>query len=536
MPGGHAVGMNPSSDAVTVGIVAGYRVVRRIGSGGRSVVFLGHAVTATLDGADAPARVVALKVMAADALGQDASVRALLTATAVGLPAVLDVATTPDDRLCVVLEHVAGPTVLDLLASGRTLSAGEAVTLLATVVAAVQALHEAGFGHSAVSQAVVRLDGNGRPVLLGLGAIDELPPGVAGLARRRDDQTRLAGFVRAVLEQLDPADPATAGAHQLLADFEAATVARPFVPALTDLEAALFSWSAAGAVRWPDRDRAEPNSVPTVSATAVPAVPAVRAGADRTAPVWPDPGSGRDTRSGRFDALARAGEAAVDGLRTGLIGLRRSMSARWGVSRRPRARAARRWVRPAVLGAITAVALSVTGALMIPANPTGSGAGEPGSARTASGSPDSDVPETESPSVTDPALTGDDPAAAASALLRLRAECLSRASVRCLAGVHQPGSVALVEDAARVRREQQEVGAAPPVSGAGQATASHIERTGNAAVVEFTPSEGSGLPPTDGFPVAETTQPAVALIIKGEAGWRIRELFGEGPNEVVPGG
>jgi hypothetical protein len=112
------------------------------------------------------------------------------------------------------------------------------------------------------------------------------------------------------------------------------------------------------------------------------------------------------------------------------------------------------------------------------------------------------------------AVEGDDPAAAALVLMRLRAGCLAEASVLCLDGVDQPGSVAMAADGYLVRQRQAvpEPAATPdwiPV------TAQLSERTGNAALVALAGSADGGV----------NAQPASALVIKGEAGWRLRELF-----------
>ena len=131
----------------------------------------------------------------------------------------------------------------------------------------------------------------------------------------------------------------------------------------------------------------------------------------------------------------------------------------------------------------------------------------PGQAGATPGTAD---PEGVLPSV----LTGDDPAAAVLELLRRREECLAETSVLCLDGVDQPGSVLMAADGYRIRQLQTEPSAAPSAGPpAGPVTADVRERTGNAALVVL--SGGAGV----------NAQPASALMIKGEAGWRLRELF-----------
>ena len=99
-------------------------------------------------------------------------------------------------------------------------------------------------------------------------------------------------------------------------------------------------------------------------------------------------------------------------------------------------------------------------------------------------------------------------------LLRLRAGCLAAASVVCLDAVEQPGSAVMAADAYRARSAQQ--GGSPAVTPSFDGySASLVERTGNSALVALTPPGGAG---------AER-RPASALLVKGEAGWRLRELF-----------
>jgi hypothetical protein len=114
-------------------------------------------------------------------------------------------------------------------------------------------------------------------------------------------------------------------------------------------------------------------------------------------------------------------------------------------------------------------------------------------------------------------LEGDDPAAAALELLQRREACLTDASVLCLENVDQPGSVAMTADSYAIRQAQAlPESRQPGVSGgAGDLTATVQERTGNAALVVLSDPTDAGI----------NAQPASALVIKGEAGWRLRELF-----------
>jgi eukaryotic-like serine/threonine-protein kinase len=84
-------------------------------------------------------------------------------------------------------------------------------------------------------------------------------------------------------------------------------------------------------------------------------------------------------------------------------------------------------------------------------------------------------------------------------------------SVLCLDDVAQNGSAAMDDDAALIRAIE---GGSADGSLVGQepADASLVERHGDAALVAFT------LGPDD--------TPASVLLVKGEAGWRIRDYLG----------
>jgi hypothetical protein len=99
-----------------------------------------------------------------------------------------------------------------------------------------------------------------------------------------------------------------------------------------------------------------------------------------------------------------------------------------------------------------------------------------------------------------------DPVHAAHGLLERRRDCLAHRNPECLAAVDQPGSPLLAADI--------ELAAA----GASLATAPALSRLslsealGDAAIVAIAPSD-------------ETTKPASVLVIRTEAGWRLRALF-----------
>lgn len=515
-------------------------------------MYLGRA-----EGAAGAPSAAALKVFRSDADGPavDRQVRALLAVSPGTLSRLADVATTPDGRACLVLDRLAGPTLAGLLADRGRLAPGEIVTIVATVTTALHALHTAGFGHAAVTPASVRFDDRGRPVLLGLGDLVDLPAGAGGVARRRDDLVRLAGFVRSVVDHLDHRRTELAGADAVLAAFDTAATVRPLPADLTGPEAALFTWCPATAVAGaaPGASTAEPGDprepgAPRESSATVPQ--------HRPVPARPDTDPGRPAGAGAGAPRAVARTRPIRGAPAALVTRLRRAAPVWraalprlpgGAARaarsvagavrsrgdgrtgrtRVRAHAARIPAKPVLVGIGLAVLLvwSALAGLTGTSAPAGSGAGADATsapatapptvaATTAAGLPE---PAGSADPAGAPSLQADDPAAAVLDLLRLREACLAETSVLCLDGVDQAGSVVMAADGYLVRELQATDAERAPARQPPVATLSATvrERSGNAALVAL-----SGATPDSGY-----TQPASALVIKGEAGWRLRELF-----------
>ena len=94
------------------------------------------------------------------------------------------------------------------------------------------------------------------------------------------------------------------------------------------------------------------------------------------------------------------------------------------------------------------------------------------------------------------------------ALLTARARCFDELSQTCLDAVDQPDSSALADDAALLGGAARTSARVPPATAkAGQVTV--LDRQGDSAVVRF------GL----------KRQPAAVLMIRNEAGWRIRSYL-----------
>ena len=113
-----------------------------------------------------------LPALPLDAAAFGRKTAALLTARSEHLPVVADV-TALGDRRRLDLDEIDGPTLSELLVHRRRITAGEAVTIVIGVARAVAALHAAGYCSAALGPDHVRLDGDGRPVLIGLDGLRE---------------------------------------------------------------------------------------------------------------------------------------------------------------------------------------------------------------------------------------------------------------------------------------------------------------------------------------------------------------------------
>lgn len=112
------------------------------------------------------------------------------------------------------------------------------------------------------------------------------------------------------------------------------------------------------------------------------------------------------------------------------------------------------------------------------------------------------------PMLEDPQGAGaEDPAVALRALLEVRAGCIHDLSVLCLDAVAQPGSSALARDQQLVR-DLQQGGEVPDVILADEIVVE--ERLGGTALLTVTSSNG---------------EPASILVMRSEAGWRIRDYL-----------
>jgi hypothetical protein len=108
----------------------------------------------------------------------------------------------------------------------------------------------------------------------------------------------------------------------------------------------------------------------------------------------------------------------------------------------------------------------------------------------------------------DSVITGDDPLPAAIALLVERDRCIAELSVLCLDVVAQDGSAALASDRELIEELRAGAGAPALAPTPARNDLTLVERLGDSALVA----------------IAGTT-PASLLLMKGEAGWRIRDYL-----------
>lgn len=446
----------------------GYRLLRKLGEGHRAEIFLGLA-----DGEPH----AALKVYRPTCTVADRGVE-LEALTRAAHAHVLHVRDAGANSL--ILERLELGTLAQLLAARSMLSAGEAVTILAPLGSALDAMHASGVTHGSLTPSTVLFRATGAPVFAGFGkarlhevgstpaALAELPDVVADRASFARLATRILTIVtadrtRGIIEWLDSHE------HGGFADDIG-----------EELGERLFDLADAQSVRFERDDLPSDSSVP-----------------GRVLRVAETAAVARQT--GMPDWLGDVVSESLDGSPLAALTARLTRHIR-DVRRRV-------WI---IAGAV-AVALAVA-LVAVPAN---------GERHVAPGV--TEVAPSESPVVVeDSALTADDPVGAVVALLELRQRCIRDLSVLCLDGVDQAGSVAMADDVALVRSLQSDAEQQAMDALADLAAGELVERLGDSALVRLVPALSSD----DGDSAhAPETQPASLLLMKGEAGWRIRSYL-----------
>jgi hypothetical protein len=120
-------------------------------------------------------------------------------------------------------------------------------------------------------------------------------------------------------------------------------------------------------------------------------------------------------------------------------------------------------------------------------------------------------PSTPAPARPDPGpVTSDDPVAAALVLLEVREQCIRALSVECLDDVDQRDTAAFGVDRGLIR-DILDGGESSALPGIDPAAVALVQRLGDSALVSLGPD----------------SEPASVLLVKGEAGWRIRDYLEE---------
>jgi serine/threonine protein kinase len=436
-----------------------------------------------------PPRTAAIKVYrpVTPAARIDAEVAALCAVRHPHLLELLDLATTDDGLACLVLERCDTGGLAQLVSDRPGISPGEAVTILAPLVAAVAALHEAGYAHRDIRLSNVLFSSSGAPVLCGFGEAVETgaAPTPAGLAAHDvviDDRRQLLLVVRAVLERCD--EPLGLPLDDWLERH--APDADDFVQRLSE---AIFEIAEPQPVRL--RERA---GRPAATVARAPAAAPVDAAPARPA-AW------RSLLSGVAWAARHA------------RGVRRRY---WTIAG---------GVAACLVVALFAVPQGQSPQASPPSSPATSSPSEaaPAAGNRAGAQPEGDeagrdsrgvrdgaTPEPGDEQPAEKAVLGDDPVAALVELLAQRERCVRDLSVLCLEAVLQEGSAALDRDTALIRAVQAggEQTADATVLTPGPVL---VERLGDSALLDL-----GDVP---------HTQPASALVMRGEAGWRIRDYL-----------
>lgn len=413
------------------GTLAGYRLIRRLGSGSRADVYLATGSTGS----------VALKVFrpetSRDSIGTELD--ALGRVESPHLPRLLDVGAAPDGTPILILERITPRSVATLLTARESIECGEAVTLLAPIANLVAELANAGVAHGRIGLAFLFLGSEGQPVLTGFGHCQLFEAGGTMAAIDADpaaatDRDALAALALDVLSRVR--DSGTSNrVGDLSRWIEEAPRAYEFPSELAErLFASAEPLPIGMSTQRPVASappRALPRSTPNVEASA------------HTAPVLP----------AWLTELLGDNPASV--LRKRLASVARGVRPRF-------------WIiaAAAVAGLVIATAL-------IPS----------GGAPTAAPVPSKAAPS--APTRTPLALP-DDPLEASKILLGARATCLRDLSILCLDGVDEASSSAFTTDAATIQEVQQggELPNDAVPTGTGLAL---TERLGDTALIGLTP-------------------------------------------------
>ncbi|WP_168203723.1 protein kinase domain-containing protein [Humibacter ginsenosidimutans] len=474
-PAAGSVGTGDASDVWDE--LGGYRLLRALGRGSHATAYL-----ATGDNGEVVVKVYDTTVEPARIRNEADALTAIVSPHVVEL---VDVSATARRPVSLVLERLTGPSLVHWLGERSVVEVGECVTVCASVVRAVRAVHVAGWVHGGVSSSSIRFDAAGCPVLLGFGAsVPATPEGILA------DWAGCKGIIAATLAKavdLDPREGERVGAA--LARLLDRSRPEEVADAAMHVEDALFALGPAA---------------PVSLSSGSPGAPAV-------VPLRVEPQPAQTPLE-----PVREGAASKP---NGLLGTATQLLEH-GVADAARRRLTTllsRHRRPAAIAVGAAALLTVVALVALPGPPDDGAAASkaspttPDTSTTTAVTPAarhaSDAPTATAGTSSSTPPAPDDPVRAAAALFLLRQGCLERHAVSCLVDSDQTDSPLYAADAALI------AGKVAPAAAPQPSQLSLVESLGDTAVIAIAPID------------AATTKPASALVIRTEAGWRLRAMF-----------
>lgn len=499
---------------VVIETLGGYRLVRKLGDGGRADVMLAHPLAEAGDAADSDVAggSVAIKVYRPEATVASIAREAEALGRARGphVTAIIDVTTDPAGLPSLILARIPGPSLARLLSGRTALAAGEALTILVPLAVTMQRMHVAGVAHGDLRSEAVLFDRAGSPTLVGFGAAEliepAMPPARADVEPAIDrDLEAFARLASLVLSRV--ADPAaTQLAHSMSERDRASAWVRFYVDRLFELAPALpIDLRLATSARRQDGAGWRVPASPSAE-SAEPVVPPARRHA-------------RTASGGGVRAVAREAGARLAALASALPTWRSSIGAR--------ARAVIAPVRTRVWAVAGSVAVALVLALLfVPQTGSAIGSRSTSAAGTATADPESASPRaSDRPSVEtvapDP-VTADDPAAALIVLAAARDRCIRDRSILCLDDVDQDGSSARASDITRISGSSTASADDPWSPFVGDPVDVTVtERLGGSAIVDIGSSAAGA--------------PRSVLLVYGDHGWRLRAYVSSATASGSPG-
>jgi len=182
---GGTVGWSPPSVEQLQCLLANYEIIDVIGQGGMGAVYVGRQLS--LD------RLVAIKILPAEALKQAGSedavdrfkneARSMARMNHPGIVGVYDFGETPDDQFYLVMEHVDGTDVAQMILSQGRLPDEHALSITAHVCDALHYAHSHGVIHRDIKPANILLNREGQVKIADFGLAKRTESGSRGITR-----------------------------------------------------------------------------------------------------------------------------------------------------------------------------------------------------------------------------------------------------------------------------------------------------------------------------------------------------------------